>query len=320
MSENTDQIKQYLTKIIDFIKTKEEPNTQTWINPIEYLFNTLVHHDFCYLTRTQIQPYKPQIIEAIKSTIQSKKPLPIYLDLGPGYHAALEKKDPRNLSFEVGLGELLVLYQMKKFINRVTGIYPHGAKFGIVIDNVCAVFVNDIPTIKTEGYCEKFRELISELGVENEIKLLVESEHFSTSDYDVRPVPEEQIKSHQLTEEDHDNCERFLGHKCTEEDAIRRILIYKQIGDRTDELFAEHFNNAIHATQRASKTTISFRPFPGGDSRIQSGRVVLSYNNNKKLYPFLMTSTNYSKYSCKNLLFPDVLPKPIQEITFVKPI
>jgi hypothetical protein len=242
----------------------------------------------------------------------------MYLDLGPGYHAALQKQDPRQLSFDVGLGELFVLYQMKGFIERATEIYPPGAKFNIIIDNVCAVFVNDISTHDTENYCSKFRELIRELDIRDEVKLLVESEHFSTSDYDVKPIPEEKIRSYQLTQDEHENVERFLGHSCSPEDAIRRILLYRQIGDRTDELFNNFFKNGVHMTQRASKTTICFRPFPGGDSRIQSGKVVLGLNSKNKLYPFLMTSTNYEKFKCKELTFPEILPKSIREITYAQ--
>jgi hypothetical protein len=243
----------------------------------------------------------------------------MYLDLGPGYHAALEKTDPRHLSFDIGLGELLVLYQMRKFINRVTKIYPPGAEFSIVIDNICAVFVNDMNTTETERYCSRFRELIRELNIQNEVKLLVESEHFSTSDYDIKSIPEDTIKSYTLTEDEHENVERFIGHTCSKEEAIRRILTYGQIGDRTDELFSNYFKNGVHMTQRASKTTICFRPFPGGDSRIQSGKVVLGLNKNNKVYPFLLTSTNYEKIVCENLTFPEILPKSIREITFTRP-
>jgi hypothetical protein len=209
---------------------------------------------------------------------------------------------------------------MKKFINRVKQIYQPGAEFNIVIDNVCAVFVNDIKTSETERYCSRFRELIREFNVEREIKLLVESEHFNETDYHVKPLQEDDIKSYKLTEEAYENVERFLGHTCPREDAIRRILIYKQIGDRTDELFSNYFENAIHMTQRASKTTIGFRPFPGRDSRIQSGRVVLGINKNKKNYPFLLTSTTYEKFTYENYTVPEKQIKSIKEITFARPI
>ncbi len=256
-------LKQYLNQIIDYVKTKEQPNKQITSNKlVETLFDTLLSHDFCYLTRTQVVPYTSQIIDAFQSATQKNKPLPMYLDLGPGYHAALEKSDPRRLSFEVDLGELLVLYQMRKFINRVNKIYPPGAEFNIIIDNVCAVYVNDINTKETEHYCSRFRELIREMNMEDHVKLLVESEHFNVSDYDVKPIPEDEIKSYELTKDEHENVERFIGRACSKEEAIRRILTYKQIGDRTDELFYSFFQHGVHMTQRASKHNDKLQTIP----------------------------------------------------------
>ncbi len=211
-----------------------------------------------------------------------------------------------------------MIYQIKRFSDRVKEIYPPGVEFSIIIDNVCAVFVNDIDIRDTEGYCHKFRVLIDELEMNNEVKLLVESEHFSVSDYDVKPIGEDTIKSTRLTNDDYDNVKRFLGHDCTIEDAIRRTLVYKQIGDRTDELFYKFFKDGVHMTQRASKSTISFRPFPGGDSRIQSGRVVLGVNSRNKVYPFLMTSQNFLEYICESLVMPEILPTSIPDITFAQ--
>ncbi len=306
----------YLKHVIEKIKKKSDTNpTQTTPASPEELFNILMHHDFCYLSRSQATPYKAQIIEVFQSATQKKVPLPMYLDLGPGYHAALEVSDPRHLNFDVGLGELLVLYQIKKFHDRVREIYPPGADFSIIIDNICAVFVNDIAIPDTEEYCRRFRELIAQLNMEDRVRLLVESEHFTVSDYDVKPISQEAIKSTSLSEDQYHNVKRFLGHDCPIEEAIRRVLVYKQIGDRTDELFSNFFRDGVHMTQRASKSTICFRAFPGGDSRIQSGQVVLGINQRNKIYPFLMTSQNINDYTCESLSFPGLLPKAIQKIT-----
>jgi hypothetical protein len=302
---------------MDTIKRKGDLNSfpVTLVLP-EELFNIYMSHDFCYLSRNQVTPYKDQIIEAFQSATQNNTPLPMYLDLGPGYHAALEDSDPRHLSFDIGLGELLVLYQIKRFSDRVSEIYTPGADFSIIIDNICAVFVNDIAIPETEGYCKRFRELIAELEMESRVRLLVESEHFGVSDYDVKPVSEDAINSTRLSENEYENVKRFLGHDCSIEEATKRTLVYKQIGDRTDELFYRFFRNGVHMTQRASRSTICFRAFPGGDSRIQSGEVVLGTNQKNKLCPFLMTSQNYDKYICESFSFPDILPKSIREIKF----
>ena len=282
----------------------------------ERLFDTLLSHAFCYLSRTQASPYKEQIIKAFDTATKKKVPLPMYFDLGPGYHAALERSGKRQLSFDVGLGELLVLYQIRRFSGRIKKIYALGAEFSIVIDNICAIFVNDINPRDTEGYCRRFRDLISDLRMDNEVRLLVESEHFSVTDYDVKPISEEVIRSIRLSDDEYENVKRFLGRDCPIEDAIRRTLVYKQIGDRTDELFAKYFYDGVHMTQRASKSTISFRPFPGGDSRIQAGKVVLGINRKGRLYPFLLTSMSVDRYTCESFSFPEVLPKAIREVTF----
>jgi hypothetical protein len=86
-------------------------------------------------------------------------------------------------SFDVGLGELFVLHQIASFSRRVRGVYPPGVRFHIVIDNLCALLVNDIPAARTEAYCASFRELIEATVTSEVVRLIVEAEHFTIADF-----------------------------------------------------------------------------------------------------------------------------------------
>jgi hypothetical protein len=77
--------------------------------------------------------------------------------------------------------------------------------------------------------------------------------------------------------------------------------------------------DSVHMTQRASATTICFRPFPGGDSRIQAGEVVLLADGAKKVRPILLTSRNIQEYSWHRDMPFACLPRSIPHVTYARP-
>jgi len=316
-------IESYIYNVVNMFINKPSKNYTNTYNIkyeklSEYLWDILVSHDFCHLSKTQVLRYKDPIIKIINNTIHIRTPIKMYLDLGPGYHAAIESSGKRHLSFDVGLGELLVLYQMKKFMDKVAEIYIPGAEFYIIIDNLCGHIVNSIKLQDTQSYCKKFNKLINELNMQTNITLLIESEHFTVDDYNLKTVPDRLANFTKLSDEELENVRRFVGYDCSMEEAVRRSLVYKNIGWVTDDLFSKYFNDGIHMTQRASPTTICFRAFSGGDSRIQAGQVALGLSKKNKIYPFLLTSKNINNYNCDLLSYPEILPKVIEKIVFAK--
>jgi hypothetical protein len=313
-----DALKGYLEALMSgFRPTALTPDDATDSGQIpEKVFEVLTSRDFSYLSKTRVAPYRPSILAHVVEAQRRASPIHFFYDLGGGYHAST-RPGHEDVSFEVGLAELFVLSQISSFSARATHFYPHGVRFSLVIDNMCAVLINDIPLSSTLAYCGKLRRLIRELRLDALVDVLVESERISTSDFDraqaqatadARPV--------ELTRKRHDNVERFLGRPCDETEASERMRKYLSVIDISERLL-EPLIAGVHMTQRATDVTICFRPFPGADSRIQCGEVVLTKNRKQKLHPILMTSSNRPGYSCRRYRFPDLF-STIPHVTYAE--
>lgn len=112
------------------------------------VFHIITGRNYSHLSRGKAANYKDEIIRRIEQDVLSGRPATFFYDLGPGYHASLYPGQ-MDLSFEIGLSELFVLYQISEFSREVSEVYSNGAKFFIIIDNLCALATNDIPTEKT---------------------------------------------------------------------------------------------------------------------------------------------------------------------------
>jgi hypothetical protein len=279
------------------------------------VFDLLTGRDYCYLSKSRVAPYRGPALACIESAVRKAEPIDFSYDLGAGYHASI-RPGIREPGFDVGLGELFVLHQIASFARRVRSVYPPGVRFHIVIDNLCALLVNDIPVARTEAYCAGFRDLIEATVTSAVVSLIVESEHFSIADFHGLP---EAAASDALTVDAkaRDNVARFLGRPCSESEASARMLRYRDVMTESERLL-NGVIRGVHMTQRATPDTICFRPFPGADSRIQCGEVALGRNVKGRLCPFLLTSQNITAYRCQRALFPDILPKVIGEITYAE--
>jgi len=278
---------------------------------VELLFS----RPFSYLSRSRARVYENAIRDVVVRAAERKAPIPFYFDIGGGYHATIHPGQ-EDFSFDVGLGELFVIAQIARLRQAVTGIYAQGIRFSLVIDNLCALLVNDIPLARTLDYCTQLRRLIEEMGLKEVVSVLVESEHFSGADLAHAALAEPPAEPAPMTAQRHRNVERFLGRRCTEEEALEREVRYHAIVNASEHLL-DRLINGIHMTQRASSTTMCFRPFPGGDSRIQSGQVVMTRNAGGTLHPILLTSTNADRYKCSIYRFSDLLPQEIGHVIFV---
>ncbi|PIN86370.1 hypothetical protein COV19_05240 [Candidatus Woesearchaeota archaeon CG10_big_fil_rev_8_21_14_0_10_44_13] len=276
------------------------------------LFRVLTSSEFNYLGKGRSACYKEGIERAVISSLRQNKPLDIYLDLGGGYHASMDLKNPVSV-FDTGLGELLVLHQIKAFAERADLVYPYGIRFHIIIDNMCANLVNGIPLERTLDYCSKFRSLISSLGMSDLADIVAESENFDRASYDRAVIGKKEASLCLPTRQQHENVMRFSGKKCTLGESMMMIQRYKGIIEVSESLLANMVKGSIHLTQRHTDSTICFRAFPGGDSRIQCGQVVVGYTKETKEYPFLLTSRCFEKYGIK----PVALPSLPDEIPYI---
>ena len=279
------------------------------------VLDVLTSRNYCYLSKSKVAGYRDSILGLVGDALRRGEPIRFYYDIGGGYHASVRPEKAR-ICFDVGLGELFVLSQIASFSRRVGRIYPVGVRFSLVIDNMCALLVNDVPLTKTREYCDVLRGLIRDVGMQEIVDVLVEAEHFSIHDFD-RPKPEFAERRVSLTRQQHENVERFLGRPCDEAEAVERFLRYQDVIEISDRLLATLIFG-VHMTQRATPATICFRAFPGGDCRIQSGEIALARNNNRKLYPLLLSSHNVGEYACRRYQFPELLPAVISHVTYAE--
>ncbi len=279
------------------------------------VFDLLTERDYCYLSKSRVAPYRQMAVACIERAARNAEPIDFSYDLGAGYHASLQPGiyEP---TFDVGLAELFVLHQIATFARRVRSVYPPGVRFHIVIDNLCALLVNDIPVARTEGYCARFRELIEATITSGIVSLIVESEHFSVADFQELPNALASDGT-AIDARARDNVARFLGRLCSDNEASARISRYREVLARSEQLLSGVIRG-VHMTQRATPETICFRPFPGADSRIQCGEVALARNAKGRLCPFLLTSQNIAAYRCQRAPFPGILPSVIGEVTYAE--
>jgi hypothetical protein len=282
------------------------------------IFSSLTGREFCYLSRSQSEPYRQGVEAILREQLARGEPLRFFLDLGAGYHATL-RPGLEPLSFDVGLGELMVLRQVAAFRQRVCQLYAGGVRFVLVIDNMAALLVNDISLDDTSRYCSQFRSLIDSMGLDGVVSLLVESEHFSIADFERRlAAPKYSApRGLTLTEGVYQNVMRFLGRPCAPEEALERALRYQPIIEASETLL-EELIDGVHLTQRATSSTLAFRAYPGGAARIQCGEVALCHNEHGKLHPFLLTSQNLAAFELEAFSTVDLLPPSISWVRYAR--
>jgi hypothetical protein len=277
------------------------------------VFDVLTGREFCYLSKTKAAPYRAEIHSHVGRAAALAKPIPFYYDIGGGYHASV-KPGIVDLGFQVGLAELFVLRQIVEFARRVQAFYAPGVKFFLVIDDLCALLVNQIPQASTSRYCRGLRELIRDLDLPELVELLVESEHVALAEFAplLQAAPDAVAP---LTSKQRANVERFLGRPCDDVEAAARVRRYREVIEASERLLTPLIHG-VHMTQRATDATIAFRPFPGGDSRIQCGEVAVTRNHKGKLCPVLLTSSNVHEFATTRHEFAGLLPALIAHVTY----
>lgn len=305
-------VEDYLRKINQAINENNPIIVQDCpINLDESIFKLLTSDKFTHISRGKAQRFKDPILVKVKESVEQNKELSFYLDFGGGYHASINPKNPE-LNFNVGLGELLTLYQIKSFQKEAMKKSNVPLRWHLIIDNQCAYHVNNIPVQNTTDYCNQLRNLIQNLDMGDLVDVIVESEHFKDGWYvhQISGLPDD------ITNLEHDNVIRFLGKQCSQEEAKQRIAEYKSIGAISERLLSQFYSDGIHLIQRTNEQTLGFRSFPGGDSRIQCGQVALKQNPNGHIIPILITSRNFDEYGLTPFQNKDLVPEPIKEIYY----
>jgi hypothetical protein len=263
------------------------------------IFRILSSREFTYFTRIKSEPYKEKVCKKIEDAYNDRQVLFFYFNLGGGYHARISN----SLSFDPGLSEFLALFQIKKFLNKASLFYPFGINFKIIIDNRGAEFANNIPVAKTESFAAKLKKLIQKLGLENEIKLIIESKIISKSDFQKMISQFKKDTSHSISDKDCLNANRFLNNT---KESVAEVCVkkYTEIKNVLKNLSIKLSDDGVLLTQRATQNSFPFRSFPGGDSKIQCGKVALLFNKGIILRPILITSTNIKNFNLIKINLP----------------
>ncbi len=282
------------------------------------IFGIQTRREFCYLSNGRVQCYRASAEKWIERWVSEGKPVHYYLDIGGGYHASLTP-GVEDISFDVGLGELLMLLQIHRFNQRVRAIYAQGVRFTLVIDNLCANLINDIAVAQTSAYCVRLRDLIESLKLSAEVDLLVESELFSVDQFNQLLAKAPPVSSTAtVTQKEHETVERFLGRACDVAEAIERTARYRDITQISGQLIGAKVDG-LRMTQRATPDTICFRSYPGGDSRMQSGQIALKITGDDSVLPFLLTSHNVHEYDYYRIASAGISPARLESVICAEP-
>jgi hypothetical protein len=260
------------------------------------VFKILSSREFTYFTRVKSEPYRTAICSKIENLYNAKKQLVFYFNLGGGYHAKVSGE----LDFEPGLSELLAIFQIKKFLNKISDIYPFGVYFEIIIDNRCAEFANEISIENTVRYSNKLKEIIRKLRLNEEIKVVLESDLVSKEDLNDKILSLEKSPVYKITDKDRQNASRFSDSADTSKKDTC-VEKYKVINKISRDLSSEYSKNGIHLTQRPTERSFPFRSFPGGDSKIQCGKVALLSENGDIKRPVLITTNNIENFNLSKI-------------------
>lgn len=259
----------------------------------EDVIKILNNRAFNYQSKKNICSITPSVLKNIINQLDNGNRLKFYLLYNGGYRASpLNSNKP--LCFEPDQTELMLLYQIGLLNKMISEIYSPGIDFEIVINNGVSYWVNDVELGLTIDYAEQFRNLIKQVGAEDKISLLVQSE---ISGFSKIFKGESNSLITNISDKSHGIVERFLGRTCSKEEAIYRLKLYDQAESAWAKELSEivHENNGVMFRQVAHPEMFSFRPFPGGAIRVQNGTVGFRLKD-EKLSPKLITSETVSSF------------------------
>ncbi|OGG94172.1 hypothetical protein A2609_00100 [Candidatus Kaiserbacteria bacterium RIFOXYD1_FULL_47_14] len=268
------------------------------------IFKILSSREFTYFTRIKAEPYRIIINRKIQDSYSDRKQLVFYYNLGGGYHARISE----GLSFEPGLSELMTIFQIRKILGKLE-IYPFGVRFEIIIDNRCAELANHILIKDTSHYSNELGAIIKKLGLSPLIKIVLESDLVSKEDFNNQVVSCEKDFTYKISDKDCKNACRFCKNISTS-NQITCAKRYKIINNVSRDISSEYAKDGVHLTQRSTDKSFPFRSFPGGDSKIQCGKVVLLLEGKTIKKPLLITANNIGKYDLFKINLPDRFPIP----------
>ncbi|MEW6618551.1 MAG: L-tyrosine/L-tryptophan isonitrile synthase family protein [bacterium] len=284
----------YLKTKIDYILSNNPVNSIKSDDIPSDFFKIITHREFNCQLANKIVQWKETVVREAGMYVSKNEPIKIYFALGGGYKASLDVLNFNTLNYSIGLGELLVIYQIKKLDEKIKQIYKPGITFNIVIDNGVANYVNNIPREKTLHYCNLLKKLIVKLRMDHCINLIIQTENLNW-DENIKKISYTPLKLKEISERQHANVMRFLGRKCTYEEALMLQNKYNACMLISGQIIKQARENDLWFLQYSNNGELTFRSFPGGVCRIQVGDIALV--NNHKVIPFSLSTENIKNYN-----------------------
>jgi hypothetical protein len=311
-------LRQYLDALLGELNAPSAP-TRTPIDLAalpDRVFETLVSREFCSLSLGRVAGSRDAVVASVARALRRSEPIHFYYGLGGGYATSFRSPSTPRVP-EVGLAEVLLLRQATELAGRVSALYPPGVRFSLVIDNLSAYLVEDVPVTQTVAYCRKLRQLVDDLGLSALTDLIVTSEYFSVSDFaEAWPSGEDVPDVGTLTNKPH----RVAGREaiCVDQAADAELMRRAHAARQAAEQLLAPMIRGVYLTGRTTVESLGFRPFPGGESCAERGEVVVTRKGRTALGPMVLTSATHADYAIERYRFPGVLPPSIDEVGYAE--
>lgn len=277
------------------------------------VFETLVSRELCSLSLGRVAPFRDAVVASVKRALHRVEPIHFYYGLGGGYATSIRAGAAQRVS-DVGFGELLLLRQVTQLAGRVRQLYPVGIRFSLIIDNLGAYLVEDVPVPETLAYCRNLRRLIDDLGLQSWTDLIVTSEYFSVADFAAAWPDGAAVPSLAALTNKSAGREPVQRDEAGDAEGARRIHAAHQAAEQ----LLSPMIRGVQLTARTTTGSLGFRPFAGGDASMERGEVVLTRAGRTAVGPLLLTEANGSQYAVERYRVPGVLPPSIAEVGYAE--
>ena len=264
------------------------------------VFDALVEPGLCATPAAEREALRAATLPRITPAVALGAPVDLYLDLGHGYRCGVQP-GREALTFEVGLGEWFLLSQIARLGHGVAALYAPGIRFHLVIDNLFAWQIYRVPVADTERYCAWLRALIAATGLDQLVRVLVESEQATAAQFESALEAELAREPGHALNPTGQQPRRYLAAAA----ASRRLLSSWIDGPRL--------------SLQAQPGALRFRPYPAGDGRIGAGEMCLTPSDGR-FRPTVVTRLNCGRYTRTRMTAPPCLPDLIRSISIAQQV
>jgi hypothetical protein len=278
------------------------------------VFETLASREFCSVSLGRVAGCRDRVVASVTRALHRVEPIHFYYDLGGGYATSFRSGAARP-QMDVGLGELLLLRQVTQLSTRIRQCYPVGIRFSLVIDNLSAFLVEDVPLTDTAIYCRNLRRLVDDLGLSSLTDLIVTSEYFSVSDFAAAWPRGAGVQDLAVLT----NKSRIAaGALVREHETVDECECVVHAARRAAERLLAPMIRGVHLSERSMMGSLGFRPFPGGEASPERGEIVLTRAGRTALAPMRLTAANHADYRVERHGVAGILPSTMLEVGYAE--